>query len=106
MNTRAVRGFLGLAGYYMKFIQHFDQIAAPLRDLLKKDGFCCNPAAELAFKTLKTALANAPVLALPDISTTFIIECDASGPSIGAVLIQPQHPVTFFNKSLHGISLQ
>jgi hypothetical protein len=84
--------FLGLAGYYRKFVHNFSSIAAPLTALLKKEGFAWNDVVA-AFLALKGALTSAPVLALPDLTKPFTVECDASTYDSGAVLIQEGHPI-------------
>jgi hypothetical protein len=93
--VHAVRGFLGLAGYYRKFIHDFGIIAAPLTTLLKKDGFLWSAEADQALQELKTALTIAPILQLPDFTVPFIVECDASGSGFGAVLHQGAGPVAY-----------
>lgn len=97
-SARAVRGFLGLAGYYRKFVHNYGAIAAPLMALLKKERFAWKDAAAAAFSALKTAVSSVPVLTLPDFTKPFTVECDTLTYGFGAVLIQEAHPVAFFSR--------
>ena len=97
---KALRGFLGLAGYYRKFIKGYSTLAAPLTALTKKQAFQWNGTAQKAFEDLKFALTNPPVLALPNYNSPFVIECDASASRIGAVLMQENHPIAYISQEL------
>ncbi|XP_068639402.1 uncharacterized mitochondrial protein AtMg00860-like [Aristolochia californica] len=85
-NVSALRGFLGLAVYYRKFIANYASIAAPLSNLLRCNAFVWHEEASTAFQTLKTALATTPVLQLPNFKEPFVVECDASEGGITALL--------------------
>jgi hypothetical protein len=98
-SVKDVRSFLGLAGYYRRFIENFSKIAKPMTELLKKNKkFEWSEKAEEAFQLLKTKLTTAPVLALPDTSKEFVIYCDASLQGLGCVLMQDGHVVAYASR--------
>lgn len=101
ISAKEVRSFLGLAGYYRKFVQGFGAISKPLTNLLKRGvQFIWTLEHESSFQALKTALISAPVLVLPDMQKPFLVETDASDKGIGAVLQQEGHTVAYVSKAL------
>jgi hypothetical protein len=103
---KILRGFMGLTGYYHKFVKNYGKNAAPLISLLKNNSFTWTPATAQAFQTLKMGMCTTPVLALPDFTNTFVLECDASGKGIGVVLMQEGWPLAFTSKKLSEINLR
>ncbi|GJZ14317.1 putative reverse transcriptase domain-containing protein [Tanacetum coccineum] len=96
-----VRSFLGLAGYYHRFIENFSKIAKSLTVLTYKSmTFDWGEEHELTFQTLKDKLCNAPVLALPDGPEDFVVYCDASGIGLGCVLMQRGKVIAYASRQL------
>ena len=100
-SVHQIRSFLGLAGYYRRFIPDFSRIAKPMTELLKKgvkfvwDGKC-----EEAFQTLKARLTTAPELATPDNTKPFDVYCDASSTGLGCVLMQDNRVISYASRAL------
>ena len=109
-SCKELRAFLGLAGYYRRFVKGYSNIALPLSDLIRTtvgSRFTDHWKKEqdTAFTALKQALQATPVLALPDPQLPFVIDCDASGYAVGAVLQQDRgdglRPVCFMSKKMN-----
>jgi hypothetical protein len=96
-----IRSFLGLVGYYRRFIPNFCKIAKPMTQLLEKEAkFKWSPQCEEAFLTLKKLLTTTPILAQPNIEKSFDVYCDASGMGIGGVLMQDGHIIADASRQL------
>ncbi|GKE26728.1 putative reverse transcriptase domain-containing protein [Tanacetum coccineum] len=96
-----IRQFLGLAGYYRRFIEGFSKIAKPMTKLTQKNvKFDWSEKAEAAFQLLKQKLCSAPILALPEGSENFVVYCDASRKGLGAVLMQREKVIAYASRQL------
>jgi hypothetical protein len=92
--------FLGLTGYYCKFVNNYGKIATPLTALFKTNSFTWTPTTDHSFQALKVVMCTTLVLTLPNFKKTFVLECDAYRRGIGAVLMQDGRPMAFTNKQL------
>ncbi|WVZ97379.1 hypothetical protein U9M48_042921 [Paspalum notatum var. saurae] len=98
---KEVRGFLGLARYYRRFIENFSKIAKPMTSLLEKDAeFKWTDAQQAAFDELKKRLTTAPVLTLPNQQKKFIVYCDASRDGLGCVMMQEGKMIAYASRQL------
>ena len=98
-NTTNLRGFLGLTGFYRRFIRGYAPLAAPLTALIRKDNFHWTQDTQQAFDKLKHVMTTAPVLVPADFQIPFHLETDTSGTVMGAILSQRFHPIAFFSKN-------
>ncbi|WVZ63316.1 LOW QUALITY PROTEIN: hypothetical protein U9M48_012957 [Paspalum notatum var. saurae] len=96
-----IRSFLGLAGYYRRFIKDFSKTAKPMTSLTKKNAkYVRSSNCEEAFQTLKKLITSAPVLAQPDVTKPFDVYCDASGSGLGCVLMQDGRVIAYASRQL------
>ncbi|GJX20666.1 reverse transcriptase domain-containing protein [Tanacetum coccineum] len=100
-SSTEIRSFLGLAGYYRRFIENFSKIAKPLTLLTQKNKtYVWGDKQDEAFQILKEKLCNAPVLALPDGPDDFVVYCDASKQGFGSVLMQRGKVIAYASRQL------
>ncbi|CAM5125559.1 unnamed protein product [Natator depressus] len=105
---KQVHAFIGMAGYYRRFVPHFSAIATPITELCKKgkpDKVVWTKQCQEAFRALKEALVSGPVLANPDFDKPFVVFTDASEMGVGVVLMQEdekgeRHPIVHLSKKL------
>jgi len=96
-----IHSFLGLAGYYRRFIEGFSKLAKPMTALLEKNTkFMWSEKCQASFDELKKRLTTALVLILPDLSKKFSIYCDASRQGLGCVLMQEGRVVAYASRQL------
>ncbi|WVZ88354.1 hypothetical protein U9M48_034885 [Paspalum notatum var. saurae] len=100
-DVKGIRSFLGLAGYYRRFIEGFSKIAKPMTALLEKNiKFQWTSACQKAFEELKKRLTTAPVLTFPDMHKPFSVYCDASRLGLGCVLMQEGKVIAYASRQL------
>jgi len=95
-----LRAFLGLTGFYRRFVANYATIANPLIDLLKLNSFHWNETSYTTFQKLKLAMQTLPLLTLPNFTQPFEVTTDTSNIAISVVLSQNAHPIAFFSRKL------
>ena len=96
-----VRSFLGLIGYYRRFVEGFSKMVSPLTQLTSRDQpFSWTDECEVYFEDMKRRLTTAPILAIPDTTKMFEVYCDASYQGLGCVLMQEKRPVAYASRQL------
>ena len=101
-STKDIKAFLGISGYYRRFIESYAKIAAPLTKLLKKgEEFKWTQAQEDSFNLLKSKLTQGPILSYPDFNKEFQLTTDASGTGIGAILSQDDKVISYASRTLN-----
>ena len=101
--TKEIKSFLGLIGYYRRFISNFAKLVSPMTRCLRKNAKIniADPEYLSAFYSCKELLSNAPILAYPDFSKLFVLTTDASNVAIGSVLSQSNRPIGYFSRTLN-----
>jgi hypothetical protein len=99
-NVTKLRTLFRLCSYYKQFVRGFSQLGAPSMDLTKLGAFIWTDKSQKAFDHMKEVMGTCPVLALPDFTLPFVLQCDASNKGIRAVLMQGGHPIVFESRKL------
>ena len=101
--TKQIKHFVGLTGYYRKFIKYYSSKAKPMTKYLKKNSIINinDPECEKNFNIFKTLLAHNSILAYPDFPKTFTLTTDPSNNALGAVLPQDNHPICYASRTLN-----
>ena len=100
-NVTEIRSFLGLAGYYRKFVEGFSKLAAPLTKLTRKEEkFVWSEACQQSFDELKRKLTSTPILTLPSGQDGYTVYCDASRQGLGCVLMQYENVIAYASRQL------
>jgi hypothetical protein len=99
--VKEIRGFLGMAGYYRRFIEGFSKIAGPMTKLLRKNTpFEWSEKCEESFQELKKKLTTTPILAVPETGKDYTVYCDASKNGLGYVLMQNRKVIAYGSRQL------
>lgn len=103
VNVKEIKSFLGLIGYYRRFIPNFAHIVYPINKCTRKGEKIdpTDPTYLRAFEHCKTLIATSPILAYPDFEKKFTVTTDASDIAIGSVLSQENHPIAFYSRTLN-----
>ena len=105
-NVSEIRSFLGMAGYYRRFIEGFSKIARPMTKLLEKGSrFVWTVECQASFDDLKKRLTSAPVLIMPGVQKSFSVYCDALRQGLGCVLMQEGHVVAYASRQLRKLEV-
>jgi hypothetical protein len=100
-NIKQIRGFLGMAGYYRRFIEGFSKIAGSMMKLLRNNTpFIWLEECEASFQKLKEKLTTSPMLAIPETGKDYTVYCDASKNRLGCVLMQDRKVIAYGSRQL------